>query len=368
MEMVNYGLIGCGMMAREHIQNINLLPHGRVSVVYDPVRNLAESAAILAGEGGSAAPATVAETLDDLLAFEDLDAIVIVSPNYLHVAQLREIVAKRPLPILCEKPLYTDPADAAVLGGLFKGYAHPVWVAMEYRYMPPVAALIEQAQQATGGIAMLTIREHRFPFLPKIGDWNRFNENTGGTLVEKCCHFFDLMRVILKSEPVRVMASAGQTLNHKDEEYDGRVPDIWDNGYVIVDFASGARAMLELCMFAEGSEYQEEISAVGPKGKIECLVPGPGRFWPEKLGPAPVPQLIISPRAPKGPITMDIPVDPTLLEAGDHNGSTFYQHQRFNAVVRGQGGVEVTLTDGAKAVAMGIAAQESAATGQAVAL
>ncbi len=366
MEMVNYGIIGCGMMAREHIQNINLLPHGRVTVVYDPVTELAESAAILAGEGGSAAPANVTESLDAFLAFEKLDAVVIVSPNNIHVSQLREIVAKRPMPILCEKPLYTDPADAAELDKLFKGYAHPVWVAMEYRYMPPVAALIEQAEQATGGIAMLSIREHRFPFLPKIGDWNRFNENTGGTLVEKCCHFFDLMRVILNSEPVRVMASAGQTLNHKDEEYDGRVPDIWDNGYVIVDFANGARAMLELCMFAEGSQYQEEISAVGPKGKIECLVPGPGRFWPEKLGPAPVPQLIISPRAPKGPITMDIPVDPTLLEAGDHNGSTFYQHQRFNAVVRGQGGVEVTLSDGAKAVAMGIAAQESAATGQAV--
>lgn len=366
MDMVNYGIIGCGMMAREHIQNINLLPHSCVSVVYDPVDELAQSAAILAGNGGVSDAAKVAESLDEFLAFERLDAIVIVSPNHVHMAQLREIVAKRPLPILCEKPLYTDPADAAVLDDLFKGYPHPVWVAMEYRYMPPVAALIEQAQQATGGIAMLTIREHRFPFLTKIGDWNRFNENSGGTLVEKCCHFFDLMRVILNAEPVRVMASAGQAVNHKDETYDGRVPDIWDNGYVIVDFDTGARAMLELCMFAEGAQYQEVISAVGPKGKIECLVPGPGRFWPENLGPAPVPQLIISPRAPKGPITLNIPVDPTVLAAGDHNGSTFYQHERFNAAVRGQGHVEVTVSDGAKAVAMGIAAQQSAASGQAV--
>jgi predicted dehydrogenase len=366
MDMVNYGIIGCGMMAREHIANINLLPLGRVTVVYDPVRELAETCAVLAGKDGAAAQAVVADTLDDFLAFSDLDAVVIVSPNHLHARQLREVVSKRPLPILCEKPLYTVPADRDALDALFKGYPHPVWVAMEYRYMPPVAALIEQAEQATGGISMLTIREHRFPFLPKIGDWNRFNANTGGTLVEKCCHFFDLMRLILKAEPVRVMASAGQALNHKDETYGGKTPDIWDNGYVIVDFDSGARAMLELCMFAEGSRFQEEISAVGPKGKIECLVPGPGRFWPAKLGPAPVPQLIISPRAPQGPITMDIPVDPTLLNAGDHNGSTFYQHQRFNAVVRGQGSVEVTVSDGAKAVAIGIAAQDSARLGQAV--
>ncbi len=362
MDTVNYGLIGCGMMGREHIQNINLLPQGRVSVVYDPVPELAQACATLAED------AHVADTLDDLLAFENLDAVVIVSPNYLHVEQLQRIVAKRPMPILCEKPLYTDSADAAVLDALFEGYPHPVWIAMEYRYMPPVAALVAQAQQATGGIKMLSIREHRFPFLPKIGDWNRFNAKTGGTLVEKCCHFFDLMRLILDDEPVRVMASAGQSLNHIDERYDGQAPDIWDNGYVILDFAKGSRAMLELCMFAEGSKYQEEISAVGPKGKIEALVPGPGRFWPKLLGAPPVPQMIISPRAPKGPYVSEIPVDPTLLEAGDHNGSTFYQHQRFNAVVRGEGEVEVTLADGAKAIAMGLAAQESARTGQAVAL
>jgi len=362
VDTVNYGLIGCGMMAREHIQNINLLPKGRVTVVYDPVTELAESAATLAQD------AHVAESLDALLAFEKLDAVVIVSPNYLHVQQLCQIAETRPMPILCEKPLYTDPSDAAVLEKLFADYAHPVWVAMEYRYMPPVAALVAQAEQATGGIKMLTIREHRFPFLPKVGDWNRFNAKTGGTLVEKCCHFFDLMRLILDDEPIRVMASAGQTLNHLDERYDGEVPDIWDNGYVILDFAKGARAMLELCMFAEGARYQEEISAVGPNGKIEAFVPGPGRFWPKLLGDAPVPQLIISPRAPKGPFVSEIPVDPTLLEAGDHNGSTFYQHQRFNAVVRGEGEVEVTLADGAKAIAIGLAAQESARTGQAVLL
>ncbi|PUB18911.1 putative dehydrogenase [Yoonia sediminilitoris] len=350
------------MMAREHIQNIALLDNAAVSVVYDPVRELAHACADLAGG------AHVATTIEDFLAFPTLDAIVIVSPNYLHAAQLAQIVQTRPLPILCEKPLYTDPADAENLAKLFKDYPHPVWVAMEYRYMPPVAALIAQAEQATGGIRMLTIREHRFPFLPKVGDWNRFNSKSGGTLVEKCCHFFDLMRLILRAEPVRVMASAGQSVNHLDERYDGQTPDIWDNGYVIVDFDNGTRAMLELCMFAEGARYQEEISAVGPQGKIEAFVPGPGRFWPKKLGPAPVPQVVVSPRSPKGPYTSEIPVDPELLAAGDHNGSTFYQHQRFIQAVRGEGPIDVTVADGLMAVRMGLAAQQSAATGQAVAL
>lgn len=121
-------------------------------------------------------------------------------------------------------------------------------------------------------------------------------------------------------------------------------------------------------MFAEGSRYQEEICAVGPTGKIEALVPGPGRFWPDHLGAAPVPQVIVSPRMPKGPRIVDVPVEAALLEAGDHNGSTYYQHERFNAVVRGEGQPEVTLSDGMKAVRIGLAAQQSAATGQAVVL
>ncbi|MBK7593077.1 MAG: hypothetical protein IPI27_17940 [Betaproteobacteria bacterium] len=48
-------------------------------------------------------------------------------------------------------------------------------------------------------------------------------------------------------------ASGGQSVNHLDERYDGRTPDILDNAYVIVDYPGGARALLDLCMFAEGS-------------------------------------------------------------------------------------------------------------------
>jgi len=36
---------------------------------------------------------------------------------------------------------------------------------------------------------------------------------------------------------------------------------------------SGARAMLELCMFAEASKHQEEVSLVGTRGKLEAYEP-----------------------------------------------------------------------------------------------
>ncbi len=357
-----YGIVGCGMMGQEHIRNIGLLAQAEVSAFVEPDAHMtAETRALVPG-------ATPCDDVQSLVRRNDVDAIVIASPNHMHVAQLKETAAARPLPMLIEKPVYTAPEDADVLAKLGKAYRAPIWVAMEYRYMPPIAHLLKLAEETTGGIKMLTIREHRFPFLEKVGDWNRFNRNTGGTLVEKCCHFFDLMRLILRDEPVRIMASAGQDVNHLDERYQDETPDIWDNGYVIVDFAGGARAMLELCMFAEGSKYQEEITAVGPAGKIEAHVPGPTRFWNFDHGPAPTPRVIVSPRDPQGQIIHDVPVDRQLLDVGDHNGATYFQHQRFLEVIRSGRRPEVTLTDGAKAVQMGLAAQESARTGQAVSL
>jgi len=359
---LRYGIIGCGMMGQEHIRNIALLEGAEVVAICEPDPGMQAQARALVPS------VQVVDRVAELLAIEAVNALLIASPNYLHVDQLEEIARLRPLPILIEKPLYTAPEDAGRVARFAEIYPALSWVAMEYRYMPPIAAFLDQVQTATGGIRMLTIREHRFPFLPKVGDWNRFNAGTGGTMVEKCCHFFDLMRLAIGSEPTRLMASAGQAVNHLDERYDGQTPDIWDNGYVIVDFANDARAMLELCMFAEGARYQEEISAIGPAGKIEAQVPGPGRFWPDHLGPPPMPRLIVSPRAPKGPVEHAIPVDPALLAAGDHNGSTFYQHQLFARALRSGTAPEVSLRDGAMAVRMGMAAQASAESGQAVML
>ncbi|TDL90752.1 Gfo/Idh/MocA family protein [Meridianimarinicoccus aquatilis] len=356
MERIRYGLIGCGMMGREHIRNIALLDDATVAAIFEPDPEMRAQARVLAPT------AVFYEHLGELLADARLDALVIVSPNDCHLDQLEQVKATRPLPVLVEKPLFTDPADLPRLAAFRKDYPAPIWVAMEYRYMPPVAALAETVDSVTGGIRMLSLREHRFPFLDKVGGWNQFNARTGGTLVEKCCHFFDLMRFLLRDEPVRVMASGGQSVNRLG------LADVWDNAYVIVDFAGGARALLDLCMFAEGAEYQEEITAVGPLGKVQALVPGPGRFWPETLGPAPTPKLIVSPRHPKGPKSHDIPVPEALLDAGDHNGSTFYQHQRFLDVVRGRAAPEVGFDDGLRAVLMGQAAQLSALEGRAVTL
>ena len=363
LKTLSYGFIGCGMMGLEHLRNLAMIEGIRVTAIYEPDAGMRSESARLVPK------ARFTESEEEVIRTEDVDALVITSPNYLHARQLELISSIRPLPILVEKPVCTSLEQLRALQSMEKNYPSPIWVAMEYRYMPPISRLVEEVHsgKTLGKITSLSIREHRYPFLNKVGDWNRFNENTGGTLVEKCCHFFDLMCFILQSEPVRVYGSGAQDVNHLDEHYDGRVPDILDNAFVVVDFASKQRAMLELNMFADGSWFQESIVVVGSQAKVECQIPGPTRFWPkESLGEPPTPRLTLSPRDPKGPKTLKIPVDPKLLEAGDHNGSTFYQHERFAKVLRGGQSVEVTLQDGIKAVLVGLAAQRSIETGEAI--
>lgn len=359
---LKYGIIGTGMMGQEHIRNINLVGGAQVAAVADPDATMRAQAAALAGT----APTQFADHRD-MLAQSDLDALVIVSPNDTH----RDIMfdaLQTDIPILCEKPLCTTVADCSAVLARANGRAAPVWVAMEYRYMPPVARLLSELQAGTAGTPrMMAMREHRFPFLSKVGGWNRFQNRTGGTLVEKCCHFFDLMRLALQSDPVRVFASGGIDENFLDELHDGKRPDIIDNAFVIVDFESGARAMLDLCMFAEGSYWQEVVSVTGAKARIDAKVPGPARFSPD--GKERHSEVQISYRDTKQVATHQIEVDHAVLQAGDHHGSTFYQHQKFrDLVATGKGQPEVTLTDGLWSVAVGEAAEKSVRSGEAVAL
>lgn len=351
---IRYGVIGTGMMGVEHIENINAIEGAVVTAVSDPNERSRAQAASAAGLTDG-----VFADHRELLAADRCDAVVVASPNHTHIDVVADVLATD-LHALVEKPLCTTVTDAQRLRDL--GEARPAgaitWVAMEYRYMAATAELVRLVRGgAIGRPWMVSIREHRYPFLVKVDDWNRFNENTGGTLVEKACHFFDLMNLILDERPVRVMASGGQDVNHLDESYDGRTPDILDNAFVIVEYPSGARALLDLCMFAEATQNQEELTATGDAGKVEALVPSNmvrvGRRGEHWIG---------------GVEEYVVEDDPRVTYAGFHHGSSFVEHLLFLDALRSGKEPEVTLDDGLWAVAAGAAAHRSIELGRPVEL
>ncbi len=290
------------------------------------------------------------------------DAVVVATPNFTHAGVLDLVFDNHPdMHVLVEKPLATTIADARRIAERSQLHRGIVWVGLEYRFMPPVARFMAELHNA-GRLQMVSIREHRYPFLPKVGDWNRFTINTGGTLVEKCCHFFDLMNMAVAAgspgaRPVRVMASGGQDVNHLDERYPGNAagetPDILDNAYVIVEYSNGVRAMLDLCMFAEAGLNEQELCAVGTEGKVEAFVPSGlvrvGRRAPLRNGyPQP------------GQITeFDAALDPRVRHGGFHHGSSYLEHVAFAEAVRSGTAPGVKVEDGLGSVLVGVAAHRS---------
>jgi myo-inositol 2-dehydrogenase / D-chiro-inositol 1-dehydrogenase len=339
-DVIRYGIIGTGMMGCEHLMNLALVEGAAVTAI-------ADSNETSRGWGKSFAPEGVEVYADyrEMLRRAPVDAVVIATPNFTHHDVLQDVFRTRKH-ILVEKPMCTRVEDCHRVVEAAAKHPGVVWVGMEYRYMRAVDHLIARVHQAAvGRLHMLAIREHRFPFLPKVENWNRFNRNTGGTLVEKCCHFFDLMNLITRQKPVRVYASGGQDVNHLDESYDGARPDIIDNAYAIVDYDSGTRALLDLCMFAENSRHEVEIAATGDSGKIEAFVPAQ--------------TVVLSRRDGSERESQSFDLDPRVRWAGAHHGSTYFEHLQFLAAIRAGSAPAVSAADGALAVGVGAAAELS---------
>jgi predicted dehydrogenase len=224
---------------------------------------------------------------------------------------------------------------------------------LEYRYIPPVARFLsELADGAAGEVKMVSVREHRFPFLTKVDNWNRFNRYTGGTLVEKCCHFFDLMQLVVGAPATRVYASGGQAVNHIAERYDGATPDILDNAYVVIDYANGARGCLDLCMFAEATRNEQELVAVGDRGKVEAFVP-------QGL-------VRVGTRESREIDEYDASHDERVAYAGFHHGASYLELAAFADAIRAGSPPSVGVEQGLASVAVGLAAHRSIDEGRPV--
>ena len=350
---LRYGIIGTGMMGVEHINNILKLPHAIVTAVADNHQESLDWAQLAVGLDQ---PLARFSDYRNLLNADVCDVVVIATPNFTHVDVLADVLATD-LHVMVEKPLCTSVADCQKVIALQAARASTapyrcVWMGLEYRYMPPTQRLLAEIRGGTlGDVRMVAIREHRFPFLPKVDNWNRFNRNTGGTLVEKCCHFFDLMNLVIGTTPVRVIASGSQDVNHLDERYDGERPDILDNAYVIVEYADGVRAMLDLCMFAEASRNEQEISVIGTVGKAEALVTDGVLRVGLRTGGI-------------GSYTESAITSPDIHHQGLHHGASYLEHVAFADAIRSQQSAAVTLTDGLWSVAIGQAAHQSIELGR----
>ena len=129
------------------------------------------------------------------------------------------------------------------------------------------------------------------------------------------------MNLVVGTRPQRVIASGGQDVNHLDECYDGEVPDVMDNAYVIVEYEGGVRAMLDLCMFAEASKNEQELCVVGDEG--------------QRRGAGHRELLRVGRRADGiGKVTEHVVTDDRVQFQGFHHGSSYLEHLDFRDAIR----------------------------------
>jgi myo-inositol 2-dehydrogenase/D-chiro-inositol 1-dehydrogenase len=359
--VVKYGIIGIGAMGREHAENLKSITGAQVVAVSDPNQGSIDQAKSLLGDD-------VVAFADhrQLLEFKNLDAVIIATPNFTHVNILKDAL-QTDLAIFIEKPLCTTIEDCQKVIEWSKNRKGLVWMGLEYRYMPPVAELINIVHRGgIGKVHQVAIREHREPFYPKVDNWNRFTEKTGGTLVEKCCHYFNLMDYIAGENPVRVYASGAQRVNFLEEKYDGKPADMLDSAYVIVEYPSGARALLDLCMFVENTIDKEHISVVGDEGKVESFLPSLELRYGKRANVGNFANWDHRASESKG-IERRKVWNPEIKYQGFHYGASFIEHTKFHhAITIGSTTSEVSLEEGLRSVATGLAAQKSIAEGRPV--
>jgi len=351
-------IIGTGTIGQEHMRVARLLGCATVHGVYDQNDRSATVAIEEFVRQGGDEPVRYKD-LTAACNDADVDALMICTPNHTHI-QVFDVAAKSGKPIFLEKPMATTVTDARRIVELARNYPAFVQVGLQYRYKAPYVEAQHEVRErrSIGDVKTISMSEYRPPFLDKVDQWNKFAEFTGGTLVEKCCHYFDLMNLFADSTPARVFASAGQAVNFVDFERDGKVSDIDDHAFVFIDYENGVRADFTLNMFSP--HFVEDLVICGDRGRLVASE----RF--DFLQDDTARSSVAIERGEEGASrVMDVGYARTIEQSG-HHGATFFEHMAFVDQLDGKTSDAATLLQGLWSIVVAAAAQESVTTGQPV--
>lgn len=195
----------------------------------------------------------------------ELDAVFVSTPNFTH-APLAEEILGAGKHLFLEKPcgIRRDEClrvlEAADRSDCILMLGH------ELRYSPffqKIKELVEAGE--IGNPQMVWTREFRGPFQKKSGDWIQDERLSGGCLVDKNCHHFDLMNWWVGARPQRVSAFGGCAVNRVIEGE----RQVNDHATVSYEYENGVRGTLQLCMFALDFPNEDlEMGIIGDKAML----------------------------------------------------------------------------------------------------
>lgn len=250
---INIGLLGAGWFGREaHLKNLLRLPDVNVTAVSSRSQQSRDEAVALAGDQ--------LQTFDDwkkAVEVDGLDAVIVALTNDQHcAAAVAAFEAGKH--VLCEKPLGLTIAECDQVIAASEAAGKTLQVGHEMRHQMLYQRMKSRVENGdVGDPRIMWCREYRGPMRP---GWRSSRELTGGMLLEKNCHHFDLFNWVLNAAPVRVSAFGGTDVLTDRE--------LLDNAQVLIEYDNHCRAVLEICLFAP-SGGDCEIGIVGSGGRID---------------------------------------------------------------------------------------------------
>jgi predicted dehydrogenase len=215
--MLRYALIGTGHRSQMYLDAIAgvhrdvatlvaLLDSnpGRIEVYRDDLasRYGYDPAAIATGAG---------DDLERILAEQRVDRLIVTTPDYTHARYIVRALDAG-VDVVVEKPLTIDAVAAQAIEQAVQRSGHSVVVTFNYRYSPRNSALKEVIQAGLiGDVTSVTFQwlldtAHGADYFRR---WHRDKHNSGGLLIHKASHHFDLINWWIDDVPSRVFASGG---------------------------------------------------------------------------------------------------------------------------------------------------------------
>lgn len=169
---------------------------------------------------------------EDLLA-TDVQGIIVCSENIHHRRHV-VVAAQHNKHVMCEKPLSVSNEDAEAMIEVCKRANVKLLTAFPCRFHPAFLQLKQSVDNGDLGklLAIKATNQGKCP-------WGWFVDKSlsgGGAVIDHTVHVVDLMRCMSGSEPVRVYAEIDNRMHKKDFD---------DTGILTVEFANGLYATVD---------------------------------------------------------------------------------------------------------------------------
>lgn len=194
MAVFQLGLIGAGRMGRTHLRALADSDSVRIAAIAEASAQQRQKLT------GCAIP--VHETVEALLSAGRLDGVLIAAPTNLHLDLVRRVLAHG-LPVLCEKPCGSGPAEAMEAAQVAATSGLPLQIAYWRRFVPALRQLRERiAGGAFGDVYLATC--YQWDGEPPSAS---FRVNSGGIFVDMGVHEFDQLRWLTDQDITRISAA-----------------------------------------------------------------------------------------------------------------------------------------------------------------